>query len=94
MESLILLTEKRDKTIKVQACTNCSTQHTYIAREEAVSPVILITGVIKAKQQRDIVTLDIPNTFVQTPVPQVGDKIIMKIRGLLVDIICDLCPGV
>jgi hypothetical protein len=73
MESLTFLTEKWDKTIKAQACANGSTQQTYIAREEAASPTaakeaILITGVIEAKQQRDIMTLDIPNTFAQTPV--------------------------
>eukprot|EP00957_Ditylum_brightwellii_P185371 14115004-Ditylum_brightwellii.AAC.1 len=86
MESLIFQTEKLDKTIKVRACTNGSMQRTYIAREEAASPTatteaILITGVIEAKQQRDIMMLDIPNAFIQTPVPQAGDKIIMKIRG-------------
>eukprot|EP00957_Ditylum_brightwellii_P057453 4356106-Ditylum_brightwellii.AAC.1 len=86
MESLIFLPEKQDKTIKAQACANGSKQCTYITREEASSPTatteaILITGVIKVKQQRDIMMLDIPNAFVQTPVPQTGDKTIMKIRG-------------
>eukprot|EP00957_Ditylum_brightwellii_P149872 11414223-Ditylum_brightwellii.AAC.1 len=86
MESLIFLTEKQNKTTKVRACANSSTQCTYITREEATSPAaateaILITGVIKVKQQRDIMTLDIPNDFVQTPVLQTGDKIIIKIRG-------------
>jgi hypothetical protein len=84
MESLIFLTEKRDKTIKARACANGSTQRSYIAREEAASPTaatkaILITGVIKAKQNRDIMMLDIPNTFIQTLVSEKGEKIIMKI---------------
>eukprot|EP00957_Ditylum_brightwellii_P045095 3419866-Ditylum_brightwellii.AAC.1 len=90
MENLIFLTEKQDKAVKVQACTNGSTQHRYIAREETASPTtateaILVTGVIKAKQQRNIMMLDIPNVFVQTPLLQTGDKIIMKIRGLSVE---------
>jgi len=31
----------------------------------AATEAILITGVIEAKQHRDIMTLDIPNAFVQ-----------------------------
>eukprot|EP00957_Ditylum_brightwellii_P059845 4543513-Ditylum_brightwellii.AAC.1 len=99
MESLIFLTEKRDKTLKARSCANGSKQRSYIARDEAASPTaateaILITGVIEAKQNRNIMTLDIPNAFVQTPVPEKGEKIIMKIRGLLVDILLKLCPRV
>jgi hypothetical protein len=99
MESLLFLTEKRDGMIKAQTCTNGSTQHKYIPREEASSPTasteaILITGVLDAKQRRDVMTLDIPNAFMQTPVPKSGEKIIMKIRGRLVDILTEICPGV
>jgi hypothetical protein len=50
--------------------------------------------VLDAKQGRDVMTLDVPNAFVQTPIPQGGDKIIMKIRGSLVDILLEICPGV
>jgi hypothetical protein len=99
MESLIFLNEKRDETIKARMCANGSTQRAYISREEASSPTaaseaILITGVIDAKQLRDVMTLDIPNAFVQTKLALDGDKIIMKIRGQLVDILLELCPGV
>ena len=40
-------------------------------------------------------TLDIPNDFVQTEVPQgkTEEKIIMKLRGALVDMLIDICPG-
>jgi hypothetical protein len=99
MQSLIILTEKRDETIKAQVCANGSTQRAYITREEASSPTatskaILITGVIDAKQNRGVMTLDIPNEFVQTEIALDGDKIIIKIRGQLVDILLELCPGV
>jgi hypothetical protein len=62
-----------------------------MSREEASSPTaaseaIIITGVIDAKQKRDIMALDIPNAFVQTEISLDGDQIIMKIRGPLVDI--------
>ena len=54
----------------------------------------MITGVVDAKQNCDVMTLDIPNAFVQTSIPQ-GDqdeKIIMKIRGILVDILVEISP--
>jgi hypothetical protein len=99
MESLIFLIEKRDGSIKARTCANGSTQRSYIPKEEAASPTaatesIIITGVIEAKQNRDVMTLDIPNAFVQTSIPQgEGDeKIIMKIRGVLVDILLEMSP--
>eukprot|EP00543_Licmophora_paradoxa_P010625 CAMPEP_0202466662 /NCGR_PEP_ID=MMETSP1360-20130828/69430_1 /ASSEMBLY_ACC=CAM_ASM_000848 /TAXON_ID=515479 /ORGANISM="Licmophora paradoxa, Strain CCMP2313" /LENGTH=141 /DNA_ID=CAMNT_0049090879 /DNA_START=1 /DNA_END=423 /DNA_ORIENTATION=+ len=99
MESLMFLVEKRDGTVKARTCANGSTQRSYTPKEEASSPTasseaILITGVVEAKQHRDVMTLDIPNAFVQTSVPQDGDKIVMKIRGTLVDILCPICPEV
>ena len=47
---------------------------------------------VEAKQCRDVMTADIPNAFVQTDVEKkkVGNRIIMKIRGPLVDILLEL----
>jgi hypothetical protein len=100
MESFIFLTEKRDETVKARVCANgkARNEHTFL-REEASSPTaaleaIITTGVIDAKQKRDVMTLDIPNAFVQRKLALDGDKFIMKKRGQLVDILLDLCPGV
>jgi hypothetical protein len=86
MESLIFLTEKKDGRIKARTCANGSTQQEYTDREETTSPTAmtesyLITAVINAKQGRDVMTADIPNTFVQTDIEDKpnGEKIIMKI---------------
>jgi hypothetical protein len=93
MESLTFLTKKRDETaVKARVCANGSTQRA--SGQTAASEEILITGLIDAKQKRDVMTLDIPNTFKQTEISLDGDKIIMKIRGQLVDILLELCPGV
>ena len=76
-------------------------QIAYIDIDDAVSPMsssndISITGAIEGKQGRDVMINDVPNVFVQTPVPQYeGDEIvIMKIRGALVDIICEISPEI
>ena len=53
---------------------------------------IFLTSVIEAKQGRDIMTCDIPNAFVQTEIEErlKGDRIIMKIRGALVNILVEM----
>ena len=55
MESLLLLTEKRDKMIKSQHCANGSSQCTYMQHDEVMSPTIsmegtLLTAVIEAQE--------------------------------------------
>ena len=97
MKSLIFLVENRDKTVKARTCANGSTQREYIDREDAASPTaitdsILITSVIDTKQGRDVMTVDVPNAFVQTEIDQSGEKILMKIRGVLVDILVGMEP--
>ena len=73
MYSLIFLIEKRDRSIKARACANGSTQRACIQKEEASSPIasteaLIMTSEIDAEEERDIVTLDIPNAFVQMPI--------------------------
>ena len=57
---------------------------------------ILITAMINAKQNRDVMTADIPNAFVQIDVDDKnhieGEHIIMKIRGPLVDMLLEIAP--
>ena len=90
--------ENRDRTAKSRTCANGGTQREYKDRDEAASPTamtecIVSTGVINAKQSRDVVTGDIPNAFVQTNIDKrrIGERI-MKIRGPLVDLLVELSP--
>jgi hypothetical protein len=69
----------------------------YVGRDEAASPTaaidsIIITSVIDAKEGRDIMTVDIPNAFVQIGVDPKNkeERIIIKIRGTLVDMLLEL----
>jgi hypothetical protein len=96
MESLIFLVEKRDGRVKARTCANGSTQRTYVSKEEAASPTvmtesILLTATIDAEEDRDVMTVDIPNAFVQTDMENVQDeRVMMKIRGPLVDMLVSL----
>jgi hypothetical protein len=64
--ALIFLTEKRDKSVKGRMVYNGKPTSEWLSREDAASPTtalesIMITGVIKAKEQRDVMTCDIPS---------------------------------
>ena len=73
LESLIFLVQKKDDTIKGRTCANGSTQREYVNHEDTSSPTaatesILLTATIDAEEGRDIMTVDIPNAFVQNRV--------------------------
>ena len=60
----------------------------------AITDAILMTAVIDAEERRDVSTIDILNAFIQTPMEQSegADKIYMKIRGPLVNMLVNLDP--
>ena len=47
----------------------------------------MITIVIESKQEREFLSMDILSAFVQTKDPQDHERISMKIRGALVDML-------
>jgi hypothetical protein len=68
--ALMFLTEKRDKSVKGRMVYNGKPTREWPLREDAASPTaalesIMITGVIEAKEERDIMTCDIPSAFIQ-----------------------------
>ena len=73
-----------------------STQE-YLGREDSSSPMaslesILLTGIIDTHKGRGIMTTDIPNAFIQAPMPKREEKVIMKSTGKLVDILVNMHP--
>jgi len=99
MGGLMFLVQKRCGRIKARTCANESTQCEDIIIDEASSPTVsheatIITGVIEAKQQRNIMTSDISNAFVQIDIDQSGEKIIIIKRGELVDILLEVSPDI
>ena len=63
-----------------------------VASPTAATESILLTAVIDAKEERDVTTIDVSNAFIQTEVKQeeIGKRIIMKIQGILVDMLVQL----
>ena len=57
--------------IKVCGCADGHKQWIWTNKEETVSPTVatesvLLTSVIKAKEQQDVMTVDIPGAFMQS----------------------------
>jgi hypothetical protein len=98
----MFLTEKRDKSIKGQMVYNGKPTCEWMSREDSTSPTaalesVMLTAIVYAKEGRDVMTCDIPNAFIQTKLPNIEDgdeRVIMKITGVLVDLLVDISPEV
>ena len=101
-DALMFLTEKRDKSIKGRMVYNGKPTREWLSREDSASPTtalesIMLTAIIDAFENRDVMTVDVPNAFIQTmmPEPKPGeDRVIMKITGVLADLLVELAPDV
>jgi hypothetical protein len=98
--ALMFLTEKRDKSVKGRMVYKGNPTREWLSQEDAAIPTaalesILITGVIEAKEERDVMTCNIPNAFIQAYLPKKEpgeDRVMMKITGVLVDMLVDINP--
>ena len=99
-DAMLLLAQKNDDSIKGRMVFKGSQTRDWISREEASSPTasheaLCSTCVIDAHEGRDMMSLDIPNAFIQTPMeqPKEGeDRVTMKITGVLVKYLTELDP--
>ena len=100
MPVLMFLTEKRDGTIKGRMVANGAPTREWLSNEDSASPTasvesILLTGVIEAHEGRNVLTLDVPNAFIQAQMPEVKpgeERVVMKITGVIVDMLVNLDP--
>jgi hypothetical protein len=79
VESFLFLKEKRDGKLKSRTVLGGNTQRDYISKDEASSPTafteaVIITAIIDAKEKRDVGTIDVPNAFCQTVIPDEDAK--------------------
>jgi hypothetical protein len=99
LESLIFLVQKRDETIKARHCANMNTQRMWMNKDDVSIPTVstesttLLTAMIDAAEDCDVTTCNIPNAFIQTDIEERdkdGNRTIMKIRDVLVGILCKM----
>jgi hypothetical protein len=101
-QALMFFGEKRDGTVKGRMVYNGKPTREWLSREDSASPTaalksIMLTAVIDAHEERDVMTYDIPNAFMQALKPEVNDRderVTMKITGVLVDMLVKLNPEV
>ncbi|CAJ1968219.1 unnamed protein product [Cylindrotheca closterium] len=99
--AMMLLAEKQfKKTVKGRLVYQGDGTHEWLLREDTASPTALqeaitTTCVIDANKGRDIMTMDVPNAFIQTYMPEAKegeDRIYMKITCMMVQILIDMAP--
>ncbi len=99
LESHIFLKEKRTGEVKGRTVAGGNKQRSYINKEDASSPTVaiesvIITSIIDALEKRDVAIVDIPNAFIQIVVEQKSQRAIIRIRGILVDMLVKIAPEV
>ena len=97
LESHLFLNQKRDGNIKGRTVAGGNKQRDFISKEDASSPTVsteavLLTCVIDAEEERDVSVIDIPNAFIQTRVQDPKDMVIIRVRGVLVDMLVEIDP--
>ena len=99
LESHMFLKEKRTGEIKGRTVAGGNKQRDFISKEEASSPTVAtesvpLSCIIDAEEKRDVAVVDIPNAFIQTRIEDEQDMAIIKIRGILVDMLLDIAPNI
>ena len=101
VDALMFLSEKRDKSKKGRMVYNGKPTREWLSREDSASPTaahesVQLTGVIDAREERDVMCGDVPNAFIQALIPNAekdgNERVIMKITGVLVDMLVQLNP--
>lgn len=101
VEAIMLLAEKHTVEVKGRFVYNSNESRDWLSRQRTTSPTasleaIITTCVIDAFEERDVMSVDIPNAFIQTEMPEVEageERVIMKITGTIVDCLIEIDPG-
>ena len=90
---MTFLKQKRDLSTKARTCADRRPQQEGTTKQESSSPTaslesIVLTSAIDAMEGQDVATIDIPNAFMQTDLPDLpqadpGEQAIVKMRGKL-----------
>jgi hypothetical protein len=99
LESHMFVVKKRTGEYKARLVAGGNKQRDYLSKEEASSPTVstesvLLTAIIDAKENRDVAIVDIPNACIQTVVGDEQDRVILRIRGVIVDMMLKIAPKI
>jgi hypothetical protein len=99
LESHVFVKKKRSGEIKARKVAGGNKQRDFISKESASSPTVstnsvLLTTIVDVKEHCNVAIIDIPNAFIQTVVEDNKDRVIMRIRGHMVDVLVKVAPTV
>ena len=88
----MFLKQKRNKTIKGQ-------MRGTIDKEDAAFPTaalesVLLISTIDDAEERDVAVIDIPNAFIQTRIKNDEEKVVLRLRGKLTDLLIKTVPEI
>jgi hypothetical protein len=96
----MFLGEKRDGTVKGRMVYNRNPTIIWLSREDSASPTaalesIMLTSVVDAHEEGNVMTCGIPNAVIQALMPEVKDgnkRVMMKNTGVWVVMLVKLKP--
>ena len=99
LESHIFMKQKRTGEIKGRTVAGGNKQRGYIDKEDSSSPTVatesvILTSLVDALERRRTAIIDIPNAFIQTVVEDKNQRVIVRIRGMLADMLIKIAPEV
>jgi hypothetical protein len=99
LELHVSVKKKQSGQIKACKVTGGNKQRDFVSKEDASSPTasmesVLLTSLIDAWENRDVAIVDIPNAFIQMVIEDNNDKVIMRVRGYMVDVLVKVVPEV
>ncbi len=85
--------------IKGRTVAGGNKQRGYIDKEELSSPTVatesvILTSIIDADKGRETAVIAIPKAFIQTVVEDKNKRVIIRITGMLDDLLCEIAPDV
>jgi hypothetical protein len=99
LELHIFVKKKRSGQIKAHKVAGGNKQRDFISEENASSPtvateLVLLTSLVDAQENRNAAIVDFPNAFIQTVVEDNKDKVVVRIREHMADILVKVAPKV
>jgi hypothetical protein len=99
LKSHVFVKKKCSGQIKACKVAGGNKQRDLISKENASSPTVamesvLLTSLVEAQENRDVAIVDIPNAFIQTGMEDDEDKVVMRIRGHMADVLMKVAPKV
>jgi len=92
LELHILMKLKQTSKVKGRTVAGGNKQRGFIDKEDASSPTVatesvITTSIVDAVEEHQTAVIDVPNAFIQTYVEDKSKRVIIRIRGMLVDML-------